>query len=601
MFNRNFIIAIGIILSQVITLAQVASEHTVQGNKNYLINEGFEKGKTGWTFDGSGLTIQFLDDDLSSIGKQTAVVTVPNGNTFNLMQTIPVDKTLSNRNCTASMWVDGGSNTLGYLTVYQGNNPWSMSEIDSNFRVAWTAGSAKQLVISSFICPDYQTFGALQIRWTVVNSSGSNLTYKFDNAYLGLADFGEVSNVTSWKEIAAVAGTHIKAVTTNPTFGTVTVNKLLYRVVGNALEVEWSYNQTTGGSAGSGMYLIDVSGLGYTFDLSKLSHNTSGGPTGSTVGSIYSWDAASAGQGQSGMCYMYDATKIKCIGVQAQGSSGIAGNSTWPTSINFSTSNYNVGVHLTIPIIGQTNSTVINAECPDQYACVDTFTATVSDAGVISNANIAGWINNFSVSDTSLFTGNFKSGLFSQKPVCVATINAGDDTTVYGVKLIDASTNSSTIVYRTGYATSTKYAYRTNISCTRSGSDFKGKRVLQAEISPLYYFEGTVTTTSANNPIGVATVVEDQWGNWDNTNKRYTAKEGGIYEVSMGLSSIDINTTIVVWKNGVTTNKRVLYISSDGTQSTATLRLNANEYIDVRPTTSPVLTNGFLYIKRLGK
>ena len=559
-----------------------------------LPNGGLEKGLEGWGLSGTGLAV--IDLGRNTEGKQSlrmstgmnssgAYILSPTFN-FNDFRTGTCVGTFDH-----IVWASGQSTNF-YATLTDGSG----AELNTAWRQTVVAHPTEAVATYKFIFPCRP-----DVRFSFVSNGTGNANNNIDNVKFEVAKDVEVANVTSWKEIAAVAGTHIKAVTTNPTFGTVTVNKLLYRVVGNALEVEWSYNQTTGGSAGSGMYLIDVSGLGYTFDLSKLSHNTSGGPTGSTVGSIYSWDAASAGQGQSGMCYMYDATKIKCIGVQAQGSSGIAGNSTWPTSINFSTSNYNVGVHLTIPIIGQTNSTVINAECPDQYACVDTFTATVSDAGVISNANIAGWINNFSVSDTSLFTGNFKSGLFSQKPVCVATINAGDDTTVYDVKLIDASTNSSTIVYRTGYATSTKYAYRTNISCTRSGSDFKGKRVLQAEISPLYYFEGTVTTTSANNPIGVATVVEDQWGNWDNTNKRYTAKEGGIYEVSMGLSSIDINTTIVVWKNGVTTNKRVLYISSDGTQSTATLRLNANEYIDVRPTTSPVLTNGFLYIKRLGK
>ena len=230
------------------------------------------------------------------------------------------------------------------------------------------------------------------------------------------------------------------------------------------------------------MYLIDVSGLGYTFDLSKLSHNTSGGPTGSTVGSIYSWDAASAGQGQSGMCYMYDATKIKCIGVQAQGSSGIAGNSTWPTSINFSTSNYNVGVHLTIPIIGQTNSTVINAECPSAGQCEDLFTADVNTSGTITNQTPVNWLSSCTSFAPSVCT--FVTNHFSVTPKCWAATTTSS-TTSFGFDTTYSGTTSVTMDRKDELGTRRSIDY--TLFCRRATTDFKGKRVLQAQISNTLY------------------------------------------------------------------------------------------------------------------
>lgn len=556
---------------------------------NLLSNGDFEGGSSNWNTDG---TLSIVTNTTVIEGLKSGSITLNNTQYIETNSlTMKVGQAL--QQCQMTIKYVSPSFSDFYFTITDSSNT---ELIPSTSRVLGQVTSTVQNVKLLFVCPDVNQTLKLRI---IATNNISDL--RLDGAYLGLADFQTVPNVTSWKVEGPIT---ITATTTNPTKGVSAVDKVESRQVGENYEILYTYLQTasTGASAGSGDYIFALPS-GKTFPSGTL-YFTGADPN---VGTAQKIPCTSAMFFQDGSTYNgvgctivpYSSTtfRVYVYSVGASPSKQFINSTSY--RLNFATMNYNFG--FTFKGDGLSNSaTVINAECPNIESCTDTFVANATNAGVVSELNVSSWVGNGSVSGTSVFTHTFKTNLFSVAPTCIVSPVQGTDDG-FGKTAWIQSVSNTTLVIKTRRGDSTLTAYPYTFSCTRNTTDFKGKRVLQAEISPLYYFEGTVTTTSANNPIGVATVVEDQWGNWDNTNKRYTAKEGGIYEVSMGLSSIDINTTIVVWKNGVTTNKRVLYISSDGTQSTATLRLNANEYIDVRPTTSPVLTNGFLYIKRLGK
>lgn len=137
-----------------------------------------------------------------------------------------------------------------------------------------------------------------------------------------------------------------------------------------------------------------------------------------------------------------------------------------------------------IPISGWQNSNIIIGQfnglesCFDSYECTDTFSASVSVTGVVSNENID-WINgNCSVSDTSLFTCPYKSGLATVPMNCTPQIDDANSTDAALAKHINTS-SSSQLVFRTGYTSTppiiTKAAYATKIICQKQGVDYIGK------------------------------------------------------------------------------------------------------------------------------
>lgn len=107
--------------------------------------------------------------------------------------------------------------------------------------------------------------------------------------------------------------------------------------------------------------------------------------------------------------------------------------------------------------------------------CVDTFSAIVSSAGVVSSEN-ADWINgNAAVSDTSLFDITLNSGIASQALLCQVTTGST------GANIIGTivSTTSSAISIRTqNQTTNAKAAAGFYITCQKTGSDFVATRTI---------------------------------------------------------------------------------------------------------------------------
>jgi hypothetical protein len=147
-------------------------------------------------------------------------------------------------------------------------------------------------------------------------------------------------------------------------------------------------------------------------------------------------------------------------------------------------------INARIPISGWENSSIIIGSfsgiesCTDTYQCTDTLSFSVSNTGVVSNENLDTVSGNCTVSDTSLFTCTYRSGLqgnsvnLSGPLNCTVSIDDANSTDSSMAKLINTS-SSTQLVFRTGYGSTppliTKSAYATKIICQKSGADYIGK------------------------------------------------------------------------------------------------------------------------------
>lgn len=182
-------------------------------------------------------------------------------------------------------------------------------------------------------------------------ASGAKKYIKYSN--LGISSG---SGATAWQDLPSVAaGTWIKATTTNPTFGTIVKNKGMWRRNGGNLEIEWDFRQSSAGTAGSGTYLLDISGLSLTIDTAKKAGNTGVASQldfDSKVG-VYSGFNNDNGTRAEGGVYVYNSTQLKVAYIYAVNGTGTAGYNIWGSGGNqFSIANLTNNVRISVPISG---------------------------------------------------------------------------------------------------------------------------------------------------------------------------------------------------------------------------------------------------------
>jgi hypothetical protein len=93
-------------------------------------------------------------------------------------------------------------------------------------------------------------------------------TIKFDNFSVGPAAKLYGSPVTDWQSYTLVIG----ATTTAPTYGTISQNNAKWRRVGDSMEIQFQFYQSSpigAGAAGTGTYLFPIP-AGYTIDSTKV-------------------------------------------------------------------------------------------------------------------------------------------------------------------------------------------------------------------------------------------------------------------------------------------------------------------------------------------
>lgn len=128
-------------------------------------------------------------------------------------------------------------------------------------------------------------FGASSVEYEIFNESYTGaLEINVDKIYVGTVPdgyFQSINNVDT--DFITDGALTIEAVTTNPTKGTTTVDRVLYKRIGDSVLAKYEYYQSGAGSAGSGDYLFSLPN-GLSFDSDKVSFYT--GTIGDELSSV---------------------------------------------------------------------------------------------------------------------------------------------------------------------------------------------------------------------------------------------------------------------------------------------------------------------------
>lgn len=186
---------------------------------------------------------------------------------------------------------------------------------------------------------------------------------------------------------------------------------------------------------------------------------------------------------------------------------GSAGGLTKSTASNMAPSGANTSFEARIPIQGwQDYGTITGSfagieKCANDYECTDTFSATVSSAGVVSNENID-WINGNCTPSTGTYTcplvSTLKDGTSGLSSVlnCVPTsqVSGGNG---YIMSFQPGSSSTSSLVFNgTNAGVSTAQGF--TLKCQKGSQDYKPKTAKAATSIGVPTVPGITTTGTGN-------------------------------------------------------------------------------------------------------
>lgn len=447
------------------------------GGYNLLsANSDFESNvTTGWVVSGA-TAVRTLYPVQGSDNKSYALVTTTEANGYYESVSQTVTSFLANgdlQNQALIMPVSGtwSIQTLSGTTVIA-SQTFTVSSDFQKSPIIFTPAGASQTIIK-------QRFTAL------VSSS----VLAIDNTYLG-----ETVNLKN----GAVVGPWQSYTPTFAGLGTVTNIDFKWRRNGSNVEVTGT--ATTGTVTASQLQI----GLptGYITSTADLS-------TGNTV--IGSVTRGNAGANAN---YILANRNLSYVlgGVQAAASGSyniINGNGILSSSENFS-------LNFSVPIVGLSGSnTTFDSRCPNDISCANVFSASISDAGVVTLENLD-FINTCTVSPAGVFTCSFVSGVFSVAPNCVVT-NASN---VNGTAtVIDAISASQFIVKTFVSSTGALTSYPTKVICQKQGADYVAKRTIEGFMSKTvsHGSASLIRIESATINSGCTTLADQKNSTWINT------------------------------------------------------------------------------------
>lgn len=169
-----------------------------------------------------------------------------------------------------------------------------------------------------------------------------------------------------------------------------------------------------------------------------------------------------------------------------------------------------------IPIAGWENSNIIIGQfnglesCSSTLDCTDTFSASVTSAGVVvAGSENVDWINGNCTFGTG-YLCNFNSSIFTVAPNC--TVTASD--TTGGLSLLSSTTTSSVtpiFISRTD-AGSTNVATPFRIICQKAGIDYTSKTAKAVASDQNVSSPGTLKATLCSADISATGVISNQDG-----------------------------------------------------------------------------------------
>lgn len=542
--------------------AQAPSEFQNLGNRNYLLNPDFEKGKTGWLF--LGITPAF-NTNIDNTGKQSLTYVTP-ASGWTVRQNVLVDANLANKNCSISINAKSTVESGDYITVIYGPNPGSMIEMNSNYRVTVpnTGVNTRRLVVASFPCPDAGNYVGIQITST---SSGNTVIY--DNAYLGLAQFSEIPNVTSWTN-------YTPTITANSgTLTNYTLSNTAFMQVGENIFIKGKLTFT--GSVGTWSRPRVSLPSGYIIDNGVYAVQS--GVTFVDTGTNRYGSDVHLGAGTSFVEFN-----------TYRGSNGVIVDPTQAAPFAWTSTDEMHWLVGPIKISNLANTaTVVNAECRSASDCDNTVDADISTAGVITNDRYG-----FLASCTSFAPSvcTFKSGFFTVQPVCKA-YSIGGTSASFAFEVTYSGTTSVSVDRKDELGSRRALAY--TLECRKRGADYKPKQVIQGQVGETVAAAYWLPSNTSSSPINYSSKIYDTHNavttgaSW-----KFTAPQSGLYSVSGGgYCTSGSNYAITVYKNASAYAVLSTCLYTNGVQSRGSISilLNAGDYIDMRLSSGTAVGN----------
>ena len=418
---------------------------------NLLSNGGFETGiADGWTSSGgtfaevsSGSNLLYQEKSATFTASataqyfETALVTTP--------------EILGGQDCMAKIDYKGASSNL-FLTVLNSSNV----NITNGITTVLSSVALKRDAKLYFTCPSAGTQMKLRVQSTAASAIGA-----FDEISLGGTDFNSVSGIVSETNYT-------------PTFtglGTPTNVDIKFSRVGKTIRIIGRFASGTSTAVGASFSLPN----GYTVS----NKNTAGKIFGRAIRIV------------AGASVVRNLT----LHAGANGNALAFGLNEYaaannPASVLLGTDFVSAGQEIVLEANVEVNElpeseTVASAKCPTDIACENTFSAKVSNAGIVSDENLD-WING-NCSGAAPYICGFNASIFTVAPNCSITLGSTGGTETR-INALSASSITVAAFNSAGGTSNTDF----HLVCRKTGGDFKAKQNIQGFLS-------STITSSANN------------------------------------------------------------------------------------------------------
>jgi len=441
----------------------------------------------------------------------------------------------------------------------------------------------------------------------VATSSASAYVLKFDDISVSPTQYALGSIITDWVERGPLV---ITAQTTAPGKGTVAFDGFLTRRVGGALEYIYTFNQTTAGTAGSGIYFFNMPS-GLPIDTSKIqlaTASTTSVQPGTILGNGKTGIVGT--EGDWAMFQAFSSTQLIMTTNSSGSSSVLQVSSTW-NALNVANKFYTVAG--SIPILGwavqqQTSDindqrivaaryydntgSAISTTQPMNYSVkdIDTHSAVTTGSAWKFTAPIAGI---YSVSVTGQVSGTagtcsiYKNGTATTQVL----FEIENPNIIAGTQLISLNAGDYIDIRSSGSSNATTSPTGVNaISIMRVANP---AQLSTTETVAASYWISASQTASTSAPINYDQKEFDTHGAVTTGSAwKFTAPIRALYQIDISFSSS--TASINVWslyKNGTGYKNLTLTSSTFATGNASTsVYLNAGDYIDIRPGTSMAMT-----------
>jgi len=288
----------------------------IQG-ENYLLNAGFENGRTGWTE--SGTATDTLEQSIVRFGLQSLKI-ISSSQTVDLSQVVTKNAAQSGgQQGLASAWIKSTSAISEVCAV--------ADSVDVKCVTIEASNTWKEYVIPFVM-------GSTNNGIRIKSASDSATTY-IDNVFVGVMPatmMPNVENISQWVDYGA---TTITATTTNPTKGTTVIDKMYCREVGQDYECQFIYRQSATGTGGSGDYIFALPNgieIDTTVHPAYSTVGTGIAQAASMIGEAFLWTNSGPANGY-GKAVVYSATQFRLQGniFFANGGTMVSGT-VYPTS-----------------------------------------------------------------------------------------------------------------------------------------------------------------------------------------------------------------------------------------------------------------------------